>query len=156
MQIGYRSGVGELIWAMMTCRPDLSYTSVKLSQSNSCPHEIHYHGLQHTLKFLYHSKDDGLYFWRTQPCMELPEGPLPSIASNRKDLLLTVAHNSMQPRFTHTRTPTGPHASKLDGHLAVYVFNWRVVPLRTNANFNRLLRAHQRKWSLWLHTTLVK
>jgi hypothetical protein len=82
MQIGYRSGVGELIWAMMTCHPDLAYSSVKLSQSNSCPHEIHYHGLKHAHKVLYHSKDDGLYFWRTQPRMELPEGPLPSITSN--------------------------------------------------------------------------
>jgi hypothetical protein len=34
MQIGYRSGVGELIWAMTTCRPDLAFASVKLSQSN--------------------------------------------------------------------------------------------------------------------------
>jgi hypothetical protein len=88
MQIGYQLGIGKLIWAMTTCCPDLSYSSVKLSQSNSCPHEIHYHGLKHALKFLYHSKDDGLYLWRTQPRMELPEGPLPSIASNRQDLPL--------------------------------------------------------------------
>jgi hypothetical protein len=87
-QFGYRSGVSELIWAMMSCRPDLAYSSVKLSQSNSCPHKIHYHGLKHALKFLYHSKDDGLYFWRTQPHMELPEGPLPSITSKQQDLLL--------------------------------------------------------------------
>jgi hypothetical protein len=67
MQIGYRSGVGELTWAMTTCRPDLAFASVKLSQSNSCPHELHYHALKHALKFLYNSKDDGLYFWRTTP-----------------------------------------------------------------------------------------
>ena len=44
MQLTYRSGVGKLIWAMTTCRPDLSYAGVKLSQSNSCPHKLHYHG----------------------------------------------------------------------------------------------------------------
>jgi hypothetical protein len=88
MQIGYRSGVGELIWAMTTCRPDLAFSSVKLSQSNSCPHELHYHGLKHALKYLYNSKDDGLYFWRTAPRMELPEGPLPAIKSNRQDIFL--------------------------------------------------------------------
>ena len=59
MQLGYRSGIGELIWDMTTCRPDVTYSSVKLSQSNSCPHEIHYHGLKHALKYLYHTKDDG-------------------------------------------------------------------------------------------------
>ena len=88
MQIGYRSGVGELIWAMTTCRPDLAFASVKLSQSNSCPHELHYHALKHALKFLYNSKDDGIYFWCTAPRMELPESPLPLIASNKQDILL--------------------------------------------------------------------
>ncbi len=45
MQLPYCSGIGKLIWAMTTCHPDLAYTSVKLSQSNTCPDEIHYHDL---------------------------------------------------------------------------------------------------------------
>jgi hypothetical protein len=65
MQLTYQSGVGKLIWAMTTCHPDLAYTSIKLCQSNSCPHKLHFYGLKHTLKFLYSSKNDGLYFWRT-------------------------------------------------------------------------------------------
>jgi hypothetical protein len=67
MQLTYRSGVGKLIWAITTCRPDLAYTSIKLSQSNSCPHELHFHGLKHALKFLYNTRNDGLYFWCTRP-----------------------------------------------------------------------------------------
>jgi hypothetical protein len=51
--LSYRSGVGELIWAMTTCRPDLAYTAVKLSQSNTAPDTIHFNGLKHALKFLY-------------------------------------------------------------------------------------------------------
>ncbi len=88
MQLGYCSGVGELIWAMTTCQPDLTFTSVKLSQSNSCPHEIHYHGLKHALKYLYNSNNNGLYFWQTQPRMDLLEDPLPPINSNHQDILL--------------------------------------------------------------------
>jgi hypothetical protein len=88
MQLNYRSGVGELIWAMTTCQPDLAYTSVKLSQSNSCPHELHFHGLKHALKLIYNSCKDGLYFWRTAPRMELPKDPLPPIHSNKQDILL--------------------------------------------------------------------
>jgi hypothetical protein len=76
------------IWAVTTCRPDLSYASVKLSQTNSNPHELHFHGLKHALKFLYTSHDDGLYFWCTGPQMELPEDPLPPVHSNKKDILL--------------------------------------------------------------------
>ena len=88
MQLNYRSGVGELIWAMTTCRPDLAFTSVKLSQSNSWPHEIHFHGLKHALKYLYNSRNDGLYFWQTKPRLELPEGPIPPIKSSLQDILL--------------------------------------------------------------------
>ena len=88
MQVTYCSGVGELIWAMTTCRPDLTYTSAKLSQSNTCPHKLHFHGLKHSLKFLYSTKDDGLYFCCTHPCPELPEGPIPQVNSNRQDILV--------------------------------------------------------------------
>jgi hypothetical protein len=88
MQIKYRGGVGELIWAMTTCRPDIAFTSIKLSQSNSRPAEIHYHGLKHAIRYLYTTKTDGLYYWRTHPCSDLPELPLPPINSNAQDLLL--------------------------------------------------------------------
>jgi len=88
MNLSYRSGVGELIWAMTTCRPDLAFVSVKLSQSNSCPHEHHYHGLRHALKYLYTTRDDGIYFWRTSPRSEFKEGPLPTVHSNKSDLCL--------------------------------------------------------------------
>jgi len=88
MDIGYRSGIGELIWAVTTCRPDMAYASVKLSQANACPHEHHYHGVKHALKYLYSTKNDGLYYWRTAPRDEFQEGPHPKINSNKQDLLL--------------------------------------------------------------------
>ena len=53
MGLSYRSGVGKLIWAMMTCRPDLAFASVKLSQANACLHDHCLHGVTHCLKYLY-------------------------------------------------------------------------------------------------------
>jgi hypothetical protein len=88
MQVTYRAGVGELIWAMTTTRPDLAFASVKLSQGNNCPSECHYHGLKHALKYLYSTKDDGIYFWRTAPRTEFDKGPNPPINSSKHDLLL--------------------------------------------------------------------
>ena len=88
MQLNYRAGVGELIWAMTTCRPDIAFASVKLSQSNSCPHEHHYHGLKHAIKYLYATCDDGIYYWRSKANHSLRQGPLPQINSNKADLLL--------------------------------------------------------------------
>ncbi len=89
MQLTFRCGVGELIWAMTTTCPDLTFASVKLSQANSCPDEHHYHGVKHALKYLYSTRDDGLYFWRTAPRPEFKEGLLPRINSNKQDLLNT-------------------------------------------------------------------
>ena len=36
---GYRNGIGELIYAMITCRLDLSYSIVQYSHYRSKPHE---------------------------------------------------------------------------------------------------------------------
>ncbi len=88
MQLTYRAGVGKLIWAMTITRPDLAYASIKLSQANCCPAEKHYHGVKHALKYLYCTKDNGIYFWRTTPRNDLAIGPDPPINSNKQDLLL--------------------------------------------------------------------
>jgi hypothetical protein len=88
MQLKYRAGVGELIWAMTTCRPDIAFTSIKLSQSISAPAKHHYHSLKHAIRYVYIIRNDGIYFWRTTPCMDLPDGPLPPVNSNHNDLLL--------------------------------------------------------------------
>jgi hypothetical protein len=87
MQIKYRAGIGELIWAMTTCQLDIAFTSVKLSQSNSTLAEIHYHSLKHAIRYLYMTCNNGIYFWCTQPQPDLPNGPLPTINSNAQDLL---------------------------------------------------------------------
>ncbi|KAL7528065.1 hypothetical protein ACHAWF_009840 [Thalassiosira exigua] len=55
----FRSGIGELIYPMSTCRPDLSFASIKLSQSSSCPHREHYKAVRHALKYMYATREYG-------------------------------------------------------------------------------------------------
>ena len=88
MGFGYRNGIGELIYVMITCRPDLSYAVVRCSQYSSKPHEIHYHAVRHMLKYLYQTRTDGIYYWRATPNMMLPQVPPPPLLSNAHDLLL--------------------------------------------------------------------
>jgi hypothetical protein len=97
MHIKYRGDVGKFIWAMTTCRPDIAFTSVKFSQSNSAPAEHHYHGLKHAICYLYITQTDGIYFRRTHPQLDLLEGPLPPVNSNKHDLLLDdrPGHNAL-------------------------------------------------------------
>lgn len=85
----YRSGIGELIYAMISCRPDISYGVVKCSQSSVCPAPIHYDGVRHMLKYLYMTKSDGIYFWRPTPNESLEDVPPPILrSSNKEDLIL--------------------------------------------------------------------
>ena len=88
MRMSYRSGVGELIYALVTCRPDISHAVVRCAQNCICPHEIHYHGVKNILKYLYLTKSEGLYFWRAQPNDLLPDNPAPTLSSTAHDLLM--------------------------------------------------------------------
>jgi hypothetical protein len=156
MQLTYQSGVGKLIWAMTTCRPDLAYTSVKLSQFNSCPHKLHFHGLKHALKFLYNSKDDA-YTSGAQALVQSSQ-KAPSLRSIAiiKIFLLTTGHNSMHLSPMPTRIPTGQHVSKLVVLSEESVSVLQVDPLLTNVNSNQWLQDHPRKLNLQPHVTRVK
>ena len=48
--------------------------------------ETHLRG--HAIRYIYTTQTDGIYFWRTSPRLHLPEGPMPPVNSNNKDLLL--------------------------------------------------------------------
>ncbi len=56
MQAKYCGGVGGLIWAISTCCPNIAYASIKLSQSNSAPAKHNFHGLKHTIWYLYSTR----------------------------------------------------------------------------------------------------
>jgi hypothetical protein len=87
MGFSYCSGIGQLVYAMICCRPDLSFATVKLSQHNTCPGKVHYDGVRHALKYLYQTRSEGLYYWRTTPRSELESIPLPTVLSSEQDLL---------------------------------------------------------------------
>jgi hypothetical protein len=148
MQLTFRSGVDELIWAMTTTRPNLAIASVKLSQANCCPHKILYHGLKHALKYLYSTKDEGIHFWHTSPRPEFYKGPTPTINSNWQDLLLnnrpqheaTVAHafaNSDWETCVKTRCSFGGTVIHLVGGTIAYKskFQPTVAESSTEAEF---------------------
>ncbi|KAL7550177.1 hypothetical protein ACHAWF_013417 [Thalassiosira exigua] len=65
----------------------MSFASIKLSQASAKPHWEHFKALQHAIRYLYATRDYGLYYWRPAPQADLPAGALPVIHSNRQDLL---------------------------------------------------------------------
>ena len=98
MGFSYRSGIGQLVYPMVCCRPDLSYTTVKLSQFNTCPGKTHYDGVRHALKYLHQTRTQGLHYWRTSPRAELdPTPPPPRLSSDNDD-------TASKPRPLHDAT----------------------------------------------------
>ena len=87
MNCSYRNIVGELTYAMVTCRPDLSPAVVKLAQHNAAPAEIHFRAAKHCMRYLYATRSDGLIFWRKTPREDLPDKGAPTTISNQHDLL---------------------------------------------------------------------
>ena len=79
MGFGYRQAIGELIYAMVTCRPDISYAVLKLSQYSTRPNTIHFEAVKNVYRYLNRTKDDGIYYWRTTPRLDLPNNPLPPL-----------------------------------------------------------------------------
>ena len=49
----YRQGIGVLIYAMVTCRPDISFPLIKLSQYSSAPSRVHFKAVQGIFNYLH-------------------------------------------------------------------------------------------------------
>ena len=73
----YRQGIGEILYALVTCRPDISYATIKLSQYSTRPAKIHFDALKEIYRYLQATINDGIYYWRTEPRMDLPIGDIP-------------------------------------------------------------------------------
>jgi hypothetical protein len=75
----YRQLIGEFIWPMIKCRPDISFHITKLSQFMANPAEVHYQALRSVGFYLANTLDTGIYYWRDVPRQDLPDGPLPTL-----------------------------------------------------------------------------
>ena len=77
----YNQGIGELIYALITCRPDISFACIKLAQHLNAPtSKVHFDALQHVYLYLHATIDEGIYYWHsTEPWLDLPSAPLPTI-----------------------------------------------------------------------------
>jgi hypothetical protein len=69
----FRMATGELIYALIVARMEISFAIIKLSQYSANPALIHYKALQHVFAYLNHTREDGLIYWRPRPRHDLPD-----------------------------------------------------------------------------------
>ena len=72
MGFKYRNATGELLFAMITYRPDTSNAVIKLTQFNANPAQCHYEVVVRVYQYLNTTKEHGLTFWPTQWKNSLP------------------------------------------------------------------------------------
>ena len=72
MKFNYRQAIGELIYAMVTCRPDISFPLIKLSQYSSNPAKEHYFAVRDIFRYLSCTKSNGIHYWRQINNVNLP------------------------------------------------------------------------------------
>ena len=72
MGFKYRQATGELLFAMVTCRPDISVAVMKLTQHNHNPAEIHFKAAMDVNKYLSATPTKGIQYWRAVPQPHLP------------------------------------------------------------------------------------
>jgi hypothetical protein len=113
-----RQVIGEIIYPMMKCRPDISFHASKLSQYMENPAEVHYQALYQLCQYLATTLSDGIYYWRDNPRMDLPIGPTPITFQDDNYTMTTTPHDKFHYLFgyvdadwasdtTHRKSVTG-------------------------------------------------
>ena len=67
MKFSYRQAIGEIMFAMITCRPDISYPVIKLSTYSNNPAKEHYLAVKQVMRYLRATMHEGITYWRKQP-----------------------------------------------------------------------------------------
>ena len=101
MTFTYRQAIGELIYAMITCRPDISFAVIKLSQYSTKPTRVHFEAVKEIYRYLKATATEGIYYWRQQPRPDLPNHPTP----------ICKPHNNYNPNESDERQQN--HATTL-------------------------------------------
>ena len=83
------TAIGELIYALVVARLDISFPTTKLSQYSSNPAPIHYQAVKAVFAYLNNTLEEGLIFWRPYPREDLPNIPPPRPRSNAINRLPT-------------------------------------------------------------------
>ena len=88
MGFSYRQAIGELLFAAITCRPDILYSVIKLSQYSNRPDKIHYMAVKRVFRYLRDTIDDGLHYWRPNINSNLPPAHLPTLPKDNHQVCI--------------------------------------------------------------------
>ena len=71
----YRTLLGELLCAYVTCQPDIGHSAITLSKFSMSPHDLHFTLLKKLAKYLHQTKDWGIICHKPNRDASLPSSP---------------------------------------------------------------------------------
>jgi len=106
---GYRSVLGEILFAYALCRPDIGYAVMTLEKFSTAPNALHHKSLKHLAIYLRQTQDWGIMYWRMEPVVLLLKVPcVPMMFDNSLLAIPPPAH--LRQLITHV---DAAHANKL-------------------------------------------
>jgi hypothetical protein len=119
----YRAAIGELIYALITARPDISYCTTKLAQYSANPHPCHYTAVKQVFAYLNATLKHGLIYWRTKPREDLPDLAPDIPVSNMDHRIITTPIPLSHHLIAYTDSDWGSdrtHRRSVTGTLLMY------------------------------------
>mmetsp|Transcript_14552 Transcript_14552/g.20797 ORF Transcript_14552/g.20797 Transcript_14552/m.20797 type:complete len:1557 (+) Transcript_14552:1335-6005(+) len=86
----YRQVIGEVLYPMVKCRPDISTSIIKLSQYMSNPAREHYQAVQQLVKYISQTYTEGIIYWREHTCDHHPDKGIPTLHQDNYTLQKTA------------------------------------------------------------------
>ena len=114
----YKQGIGELIYAMVTCRPDISYPLIKLSQYSTKPARVHFEAVRNIYQYLKDTINEGIHFWRRVPRQDCPDIPAPKPLTD---------YNNYTPHESKSTTTPSTYSVQVDASYSADVSHRKSV-----------------------------
>ena len=96
---GYRSVLGELLYAYVLCRADIGYAVTTLARFSLCPNVTHYAALKKLAVYLRRTIDWGIYYWRPAPLDDLPHVPFELVTADPSLPVVPQSASYLEPVF---------------------------------------------------------
>jgi hypothetical protein len=90
----YRGLLGELLYAYVTCRPDIGYAVITLSKFAAAPSDFHFSMLKKVTKYLRRTRTWGIHYHKPTTDLSLPSYPGDSLPVLPSDLPAFPAYES--------------------------------------------------------------
>lgn len=125
----YRTLLGELLYAYVTCRPDIGYAVITLSKFATCPDHFHFSMLKKLAKYLRATKHWGIHYQRATSDTSLPQTPfavpstdpsLPEFPAYEPGIRLTCFLDAAHANELRKRRSTSGFAFTLAGGCIAY------------------------------------